>query len=675
MEDKENETPIQQEQQPIVDDNKKDETKQLQNLTFLNDPTIYKCFDFSDRFFTRLKNVFTFNKLSNFNERLSKIRADMVEYDFESFNDLLPTIRVLQTCLLDFDTYVTYPFIKIHVVDLQTGKLFNEYKFNKENEDENKTSYTTQIFDLFSKRDSIAAWNEEIDVLFEESFEYNENILILFELIDNTPIEKDTEKRNIKLDFIKKKVAWGYLLPFGAYTARTGLLDIQFYKYKFRESRYIENSIYKDIPSVYFDFLWLNKQRVNASLSINISFKEKEKTLKKQEGNQMEKSMIANYETKNLFETRAKFDLEINNKRRQQRQEVLDKLIYKDYEGSILPKKLFKNLSTDYLGSTVSKFSLDGRFLAYSTSKENRFSYVKVYDFEDDVHYCNLYNHNEIINAVDWHKEEAFLLSCSSDKTMKLFILPDSSEETELTDIIQMKRHMVCEIIETSQIVFCCFFYIEDNEGVFVLSSNIEGKISLYTVDPYQQQVYKKLIEIDINLETEKKYSSHIVTFDNKLVISDSLGELNLFEYILEENKLRVEKIGQISIKELKGKHISYFNYLQQENYILVQTKDSTMRLINLKNNKVVNRYLNGQFENYNIKGCVSTDGQIIVSGCENSKLLAWDLYCMDYIEFDGETDFKGILMCVDWNPVYNVLAVSSFGSNFPVRVLIGETS
>lgn len=642
------------------------------------DPSIYSCFSLSERMAFKIKRAFRSIEKETASELIESIREVKPVKDIDALGDHVICLKILKVSLLEFQMYLNYPYVETHVVDLHTGEYFesNEVVENNREDEMNidglnkaKTSYRTKPFDLFHNRDAIAEWKEPVNVNFKEGFKLSPNTLLLFEIWDDTnqesgkPEAKDTKQENLV------RVAWGYLIPFGVYQTRTGMIDIQLYKHKFNPKKYKPNDRYKNVPPVYFDFLWLNRTSFDTSLSIEISYKSKE-TLAEETNNLKVVSQIHPFEleTNKMVENKLKIEKDIDNKNKLIQMEFLDKIRFRDFEGSKIPNTLYLSLPTDGLGSSVTRFSTSGRFLAYSAIKQDKFSYLKIYNFEENCAVADLYNHNDIINDLDWHQNDKFIMSCSSDGTIKIFELP-SDGDVITKDINSLRSTLRIEILEKSP-VYCSRFFYTDNGGTFIASSTADGRVSLFVLN-IANRSYKKLIEININTQTDTAYGNTILTLSDSIIIGDSLGRLGFFKFYLENEKLKVEKEKEITIREIKGSVINSIYYMKDRDYILVQTRDNLMRLINLKNKKIVNRFLHGSFANCNIKATVSTDSQFIVSGSENSKLKIWDLYCTDCIEFGLENEINGVVLSCDWNPAYNALAVVGFGSQFNVKVFV----
>ena len=72
------------------------------------------------------------------------------------------------------------------------------------------------------------------------------------------------------------------------------------------------------------------------------------------------------------------------------------------------------------------------------------------------------------------------------------------------------------------------------------------------------------------------------------------------------------------------------------------------------------------------IQSTLSPDGQYLVSGSETGQPYVWDASLempMDTQQY--ECKFSDVVSDCDWNPRYNMFAVSGFGQEFPILVYV----
>jgi len=72
------------------------------------------------------------------------------------------------------------------------------------------------------------------------------------------------------------------------------------------------------------------------------------------------------------------------------------------------------------------------------------------------------------------------------------------------------------------------------------------------------------------------------------------------------------------------------------------------------------------------VKSCISPDGQFLVSGSESGVPFIWDAVTLDKFKTKPYAcKFLDLVSDCDWNPKYNMFALSGFGHRFPILVYV----
>lgn len=366
-------------------------------------------------------------------------------------------IKILHTSNLKANTSVLHPFIKVHIVSLKTGtyllkndfRNFHSIKKNSVYQTENYTSIThiqgskqrienktletippfaTNTCDLRTIGKSSTEWNEDILINADLEKLVDNDILLLFELLDYSPYllleNPDALNRNNYLP-----IAWGYLRLSGLSQCHIGYTKVQLYENIFDTKKYDKTSTALnrsfDVPDVYFDFLWPKKIKYEGFLAIDISAVEcptRIATFLKDPMNVFEEEEMGDY---NMLKNRTMGEStqmikEVREEKDKNKQIKLNKMLRYGNEASIIPNEPLQKFKTDRLGCNTLSFSPNGRFLAAAVTLSTSRTWIHIYDVEDQQILCKLQGHKNIIHDFSWTLESEYLLSSSSDMSCKV---------------------------------------------------------------------------------------------------------------------------------------------------------------------------------------------------------------------------------------------------------------
>lgn len=91
-----------------------------------------------------------------------------------------------------------------------------------------------------------------------------------------------------------------------------------------------------------------------------------------------------------------------------------------------------------------------------------------------------------------------------------------------------------------------------------------------------------------------------------------------------------------------------------------------------MKGPRIRKRFFGAKCKDLMIKSCLSPDGQYLVSGSEDGLPHLWNVVTNDsYRSKRYECKFLDLVSDTDWNPKYNMFALSGFGHQFPLMVYV----
>ena len=137
-----------------------------------------------------------------------------------------------------------------------------------------------------------------------------------------------------------------------------------------------------------------------------------------------------------------------------------------------------------------------------------------------------------------------------------------------------------------------------------------------------------------------------------------------------------------IKHKEIEGDQINEIIIPEdKKNVLYVHSRDNCIRLIEYETSRgtrVKKRFFGSKCQHHMIQSTLSTDGQILISGSETGTPFVWDAYLEQPLMQEAqsfECNFMDVVSDCDWNPRYNMFAVSGFGQEFPILVYVYERS
>lgn len=252
------------------------------HATYLKDNFVWSSFPLGERAGLGMKNFALCRNQTTFVDYIDLSKPTVVQSEIDKLRDQAVRINILETSQLELDRYVIHPFVKMHIVDIHTGRYVSKsgtkcvvglneamtvttgHKNFAESGIDFIPPFATNCCDLRLEGIARARWNYSIVLNEEASYLYDPKHIILFEILD---FSKDLLKQNSnKLDSNHHyRIAWGYLRLAGLAKNHIGLSKIQLFKYKFDPSVTAVQNLqknYKRVPFVYFDFIWPNKVEV-----------------------------------------------------------------------------------------------------------------------------------------------------------------------------------------------------------------------------------------------------------------------------------------------------------------------------------------------------------------------------------------------------------------------------
>lgn len=439
-------------------------------------------------------------------------------------------LSVKQTGILKINDVVLHPFVRIHILDMDTNKYLakkdraepgvankescNFFQVEGDQKEARKIPVdffmpmSTQMYDMRVKGVNFCEWNE--DFIINECAEHllKQNVLIMFEILEFNPllvIENSPELTPDKL----YRVAWAYLRPLGTASIHLDRVKLQLYEYKFHPTQHTKYNRPLDprTPDVLLELNWKQKQPLNTFIEVELQF--------------CNKPMDREIERKHI--SRAPWEKEVGlykysqTKQQQARGGGLVQAEEEDMHvikrlrkwekfaefPSVLPDRLAWKWESESQGAFKLKFCHSGKYLAASCTLSNNKTIIKIFDCEDGNLQIILRGHNDLVHDICWSWDDRFLVTASADGACRIWNMED--KETENSDRLNYQDNdrlfFICELYHPSFVYGAKLHPTRDEGYLYIATVCFDQKVRIWSVnvDDFENPYYKLEDERSIN--------------------------------------------------------------------------------------------------------------------------------------------------------------------------------
>ena len=198
-------------------------------------------------------------------------------------------------------------------------------------------------------------------------------------------------------------------------------------------------------------------------------------------------------------------------------------------------------------------------------------------------------------------------------------------------------------------------------------------------------QIENRLNVQDMDFMRNPLLSSYVhpncLAFDDsgRLFVGDSIGLIRCWDVSIFKGDVRATNEFIIKHDELDDDPISQITVDQkQQNRLFVHSKDNCIRIIEYDMDrridpKIRQRFFGAKNKTINVRSCVSPDSTFVASGSETGQPYVWNALTNELFSDQYECKFLDTICDVDWNPRFNMIALSGFGHSYPVMVYVYE--
>jgi WD40 repeat protein len=628
---------------------------------------------------------------------------EMRYIDEESLQQTLSTfppesilqVTVRKTDELMPDIRIIHPLVRLHIVDLRTGKPMRKSDANRAvvapNEVGSRSHYQknvahilamqTQLYSLRGKGSFIPRWEE--DLIFNESMEHllsSPYTLLLFELLDFSP----------KLDPVQfpdgyQHVAWAFLkLQSVKGKPNVGPLRLQLYRHVENVPRMADSTV----PSIYYEWLYQrNTKRVRypSSVWIHISGvapleSRVVKAERPQHATDQEVGRISYEQMARVLLDEPEYESKHDKKLRGELQQSMDGLSWhqrhalmrkrKPDDACEIPSKQLHQLSCGIHGAFAVRFSPSGRYIAAACGEHITFS-IKLYDTQTGMDMLTFAGHHELIYDLCWSSDGRELISASADQTVKVWNIRARNTEPVLS-------------LPHTSYVYTAQFHPTARDPPLIYTGSFDGSIRIWNRETGRQLA---------------QFNSHAPHNVNALVFApngrrfftaDSRGNIKVWSDSTQPGlddtgrpsgrassvgagrgwSSKIECIRTITHPELKGDTINCLRFHANPEQLVAYCRDNALYLFSLRSYDLRHKFIGATCQLQNLRCAISPDGRLLVAGSENGTAHFWQTRTGKHVyTLDLGLGSQQPIHDVTWHPTEHAVAFAAFGSDRPITV------
>lgn len=580
-----------------------------------------------------------------------------------AFDDsLVLGVYVHKTDRLKTGLLISHPMVKIHVVDEITGQYVKKEDCHRpvssfyegENVD-HILPIMTQPYDFKKSKSIIPEWQEQI--IFNERFgsfvENNEEsprVILFFEILDFVSMEE--ARANVDVDKHERgfrKIAWAFLKLVGT----NGVLNIDT---KLRLQLFCPPIRAKHQPKTIEVVEWWRKyprHKYSSTLYVTV------KGIRLPEQvDPCTRSMMALQEERGS----TSYNELQNETTRRSMPQILDNkppiLRWSRLPGQVcrIPNKPTLAFRGGQMGCFTVLFSNGGTILAAACADRDAFPVV-VYEVPSGKVLAAFSGHLKIVYDLCWSRDDARLLSASSDGTVREWNVSRLSPNAQ-------------KVLPHPSFVYCAQYHPTAQN--LVVTGGYDSVIRVWRVDVD-----------DVNGQLLQEFEGHnsfinTVCFDSegrRMFSADNAGSIIVWQSWVNDSSHRqpcqrwcIER--KIDETDLRGVPINMLQLHPNGRCLLIHAKDSVLRMMDLRI-LVVKKYTGATNYKERIYSTFTPCGNFIFSGSEDGMAYVWNTETGDQVAVYSEFCYATALHGVSFHPHENMVAFCAFGQSQPIHVYL----
>ncbi|XP_062952541.1 jouberin isoform X3 [Cynocephalus volans] len=575
-------------------------------------------------------------------------------------DDLVLGVYIHRTDRLKSDFMISHPMVKIHVVDENTGQYVK-----KDDSERPVSSYyekesvdyilpiMTQPYDFKQLKSRLPEWEEQI--IFNENFPYllqdfdeSPKVILFFEILDflsMDEIKSNSEIQNQECGF--RKIAWAFLKLLGA----NGNANINS---KLRLQLYYPPAKPRSQSNVVEVFEWWSKcprNRYPSTLYVTIRGLKVPDCIKPSY-----RSMMALQEEKPVYCERHHESSSVDTEPGLEDSKEVVKWKRLPGQACRIPNKHLFSLNAGERGCFCLDFSHNGRILAAACASRDGYPII-LYEIPSGRFMRELCGHLNIIYDLCWSKDDRYILTSSSDGTARIW-----KNEINNTNTFRVLPH--------PSFVYTAKFHPAVRE--LVVTGCYDSMIRIWKVDMREDSavlvrqfdVHKSFINsLCFDTEGHHMYSGDCTGI---IVVWNTYVKVNDLQHSVCHWTINKE----IKETEFKGIPISYLEVHPNGKRLLIHTKDSTLRIMDLRI-LAARKFVGAANYREKIHSTLTPCGTFLFAGSEDSIVYVWNPETGEQVAMYSDLPFKSPIRDISYHPFENMVAFCAFGQNEPILLYI----
>ncbi|XP_052025162.1 jouberin isoform X2 [Apodemus sylvaticus] len=577
-------------------------------------------------------------------------------------DDLVMGVHIHRTDRLKADFMISHPMVKIHVVDEHTGQYVK-----KDDSERSVSSYyekdnvdyilpiMTQPYDFKKLKSRLPEWEEQ--VIFNENFpyllrEFDEcpKVILFFEILDflsMDEIKNNSEVQNQECGF--RKIAWAFLKLLGA----NGNANINS---KLRLQLYYPPTKPRSHLNVVEVFEWWSKcprNRYPSTLYVTVRGLKVPDCIKPSY-----RSMMALQEERGtpVYCERHRDTSSVDTD--PGLQDSKEEVKWKRLPGQAcrIPNKHLFSLNGGERGCFCLDFSHNGRILAAACASRDGYPVI-LYEIPSGRFMRELCGHLNIIYDVDWSKDDRYLVTSSSDGTARVW-----KNEVNCTSTFRVLPH--------PSFVYTAKFHPATRE--LVVTGCYDSIIRVWKVEA-RENISILLRQLDVH-----KSFVNAICFDDEghhMYSGDCIGVICVWDTYVKvtdpQHSVRHWALNkEIKETEFRGVPISYLEVHPNGKRLLIHTKDSTLRIMDLRI-LAARKFVGAANYREKIHSTLTPCGSLLFSGSEDGMVYVWNPETGEQVAMYSDLPFKSTIRDISYHPFENMVAFCAFGQSEPILLYI----